>query len=66
METHYHFGVTAPVIVMFAMLFWSLALFSVLAGVPWEITLTVVGVLFVACSITTFVLVQALHPVKSY
>ena len=66
METHYHFGVTAPVIVMFAMLFWSLALFSVLAGVPWEITLTVVGVLFVACSITTFVLVQALYPVKSH
>lgn len=30
MEKHYHFSVTAPLVVMFAMLFWALALVGVI------------------------------------
>lgn len=59
MEKHYHFSVTAPLVVMFAMLFWALALVGVISGVSWGVMSTAVGVPFVACSVATFARVQA-------
>lgn len=59
MEKHYHFSVTAPLVVMFAMLFWVLALVGVISGMSWGVMLTVAGVPFVACAVVTFARVQA-------